>query len=160
MAGFLAAALAVLFRYAGGWGVPYFSWTTERGSNCRNDLTGYTCTPMTLADIEFFGDVDLPDDTGVLSSRYRSTHDYELQAYLVTPKARAAAALAGLTESFGECEKDRPSPLTETGLKKRCTIVNPDTDPETHEPTSRVYTVGTALRPNGDRVTQLNVRSR
>ncbi len=45
-------------RYAGGWGVPYFSFTSERGSRCTNDFAGYTCDPVTLADVEFFGDVE------------------------------------------------------------------------------------------------------
>ena len=40
---FATAALYVVTRYAGGWGVPYFSFTSERGSRCTNDFAGYTC---------------------------------------------------------------------------------------------------------------------
>src|SRR4249919_3092219 len=74
--GKVAVTLAILSQYAGAWGVPYFSFTTDRGSTCKNDLTGYTCSPMTLADVEYFGDIDLPDDSSVVAGSYRSTHDY------------------------------------------------------------------------------------
>ncbi len=40
---FVTASLYVVTRYAGGWGVPYFSFTSERGSHCTNDFAGYTC---------------------------------------------------------------------------------------------------------------------
>src|SRR5215207_2796283 len=78
MAAFVLIALAIVTQYAGGWGVPYFSFTSERGSPCRNNLSGYTCTPLTLADLEFYGDVDLPDDSRMLSGTYTATHDYQL----------------------------------------------------------------------------------
>jgi hypothetical protein len=63
-------ALLVLARFAGGWGIPYFSTTTDRGSRCVNTFTGFECPSLTLADVEYFGDVDLPDDTRVVRSRY------------------------------------------------------------------------------------------
>ena len=71
MLGSVAVTLAILTQYAGAWGVPYFSFTTDRGSTCTNDLTGYTCEAMTLADIEYFGDIDLPDDSSVVAGTYR-----------------------------------------------------------------------------------------
>ena len=77
MLGSVAVTLAILTQYAGAWGVPYFTFRTDRGSMCKNDLTGYTCSPMTLADVEYFGDVDLPDNSSVVSGTYRSTHDYQ-----------------------------------------------------------------------------------
>ena len=67
MLGSVAVTLAILTQYAGAWGVPYFTFRTDRGSMCKNDLTGYTCSPMTLADVEYFGDVDLPDNSSVIS---------------------------------------------------------------------------------------------
>ena len=69
-------------RYAGAWGVPYFTFTSERGSTCTNNFTGYTCEPLTLAEVEFYGDLDLPDDTRVISGNYNATHDYRLEASL------------------------------------------------------------------------------
>ena len=54
MLGSVAVALAILTQYAGVWGVPYFTFRTDRGSMCKNDFTGYTCSPMTLADVEYF----------------------------------------------------------------------------------------------------------
>ena len=44
--------------------MPYFPFTSDRGSTCKNTLTGYACSPLTLADVEYFGDIDLPDDIG------------------------------------------------------------------------------------------------
>jgi hypothetical protein len=89
-------------------GVPYFSFTSERGSHCTNDFAGYTCEPVTLADVEFFGDVDLPEDSTIISGTYRSTHDYRLDAVLQVPAPHAAAALSGLHESFGKCQPGIP----------------------------------------------------
>ena len=86
MAGFVLILFGLITRYAGGWGVPYFSFTSDRGSPCTNKLTGYICDPLTLADVEFYGDVDLPADTKVISGRYRSTHDYKLEARLEVPR--------------------------------------------------------------------------
>ena len=77
--------MAILTRFAGAWGVPYFTFTSERGSECTNNFTGYVCTPITLAEVEFYADLDLPDDTEVVSGTYRSTHDYQLEALLEVP---------------------------------------------------------------------------
>ena len=103
MGGFVVVVFVVLSRYAGAWGVPYFSFTTERGSTCTNDFAGYTCTELTLAEVEYFGQFDLPDDTTVLQGRYRSTHDYQLEALLSVPPASRAAALKSLHSNFGPC---------------------------------------------------------
>jgi len=153
-------ALLVLARFAGGWGIPYFSMTTENGSRCVNTFTGFTCESVTLADVELFGDVDLPDDTQVVRSRYVSTHDYALQAALEVPAASAQDALAALQESYGKCVKDHPNPLSEDGLTSLCILANDQETTQTGIPDSRVYVVGTALRADGTRVVNLSVRSR
>ncbi|MDN5804623.1 MAG: hypothetical protein L0H26_08590, partial [Microlunatus sp.] len=49
MTGFVMILFGLVIRYAGSWGVPYFSFTSERGSPCTNKLTGYVCDPLTLA---------------------------------------------------------------------------------------------------------------
>ncbi len=90
MTGFVLILFGLVTRYAGGWGVPYFSFTSERGSPCTNKLTGYVCDPLTLADVQFYSDAELPDDTKVISGTYVATHDYVLQARLEVPKASAA----------------------------------------------------------------------
>ena len=82
MAAFFLITFGLFTRYAGGWGVPYFTFTSERGSTCTNNFTGYICAPVTLADVEFFGEVDLPDDTRVSAPSYTATHDYMLAASL------------------------------------------------------------------------------
>lgn len=160
MAAFVAIAWSVLTRYAGDWGVPYFSFETQRGSTCRNNLTGFTCDPLTLADLEFYGDVDLPPNTRVVQGTYRSTHDFQLNAQLQIPAASAASALAGLTESFGRCQPGHPSPLVARGLTAVCVLANDDAITADAESSSRLYVVGTGLRRDGVRLVTLAIKSR
>jgi hypothetical protein len=160
MASFVLITLAILTHYAGAWGVPYFTFTSERGSTCTNDFTGYTCSPLTLAEVEFYADLDLPDDTKVVSGKYRSTHDYQLEAVLEVPAASAAVALKTLMEAFGPCVPDQPSPLNTTGLTKVCVMANLNTFTEAGEPASRLYVVGTGLRKDGNRPIALSIKSR
>ena len=157
---FVVVLLVVLAQRAGEWGVPYFSFTSEHGSPCTNDFTGYTCTPLTLADVEFFGDLDLPDDTVVLSASYRSTHDYRLDAQLAIPAGSAAPALSQLREAFGPCRKGVRTPLDTTGLNRTCAMASADGTDETGLPASRLHSVGTGLREDGTRLVGLAVRSR
>lgn len=156
----VVVALLVIARFAGGWGVPYFSRTTARGSDCVNTFTGFECASLTLADVRYFGDVELPPDARVVSSHYTSTHDYQLKAVLEAPPASSADALAALKDSFGPCVKGHPSPLAEPGLTSVCILANDQTTTEFGTPDSRVYVVGTALRPDKTRVITLSVRSR
>jgi hypothetical protein len=153
-------ALLVLARFAGSWGVPYFSTTTDRGSRCVNTFTGFRCDALTLADIGYFGDVELPPETRVVSSHYRSTHDYQLEAVLEVPPAKAAAGLAALKDAYGSCVKNHPSPLGEPGLRSLCILANDQDTTDAGTPDSRVYVVGTALRADKTRVVNLSVRSR
>ena len=156
---FVTMSLYVVTRYAGGWGVQYFSLTSERGSHCTNDFAGYTCEPVTLADVEFFGDVDLPEDSTIISGTYRSTHDYRLDAVLQVPAPHAGAALSGLHESFGKCQPGHPSPLNTAGLTKICVLANDTTYTASGEPDSRLFTIGTGLRKDGTRVISMAVKS-
>jgi hypothetical protein len=160
MLAFVAVVLAVLVHYAGGWGVPYFSFTSAHGSSCTNDFTGYTCDPLTLADVEFFGDVDLPDDTTVLTGTYRSTHDYQLAATLTVPRASAGRALKELHTAFGACRRDVSTPLPLRGLRQPCAMGSEDGTDESGEPASRLYAVGTGLKKDGTRLIGLTIRSR
>lgn len=160
MAGFVAICLAVVFRFAGGWGVPYFSFTTERGSDCVNRITGYVCTPLNLADVEYYGDIDLPDNTRVLNGTYTSTHDYRLESLLEVPGGTPAGAMKSLNEAFGPCRSGHPSPIDTTDLKQVCVLANDDAVIESGEPTGRLYVIGTGLREDGARVIGLSIRSR
>jgi len=159
MLAFVAVVLALLVRQAGDWGVPYFSFTSERGSACRNDLTGYTCDPLTLADVEFHGDLDLPADTVVLAGRYRATHDYEMTAQLRVPKASSAEADRALRESFGPCRKGVSTPLAADGLRKVCAMAS-EYGAGSGDLPSRLFTVGSGLDEKGDRLVGLSIRSR
>src|SRR6187551_3198425 len=117
MLGSVAVALAILVQYAGGWGVPYFSFTTDRGSTCKNELAGYTCSSMTLADVEYIANVDLPDDSSVIAATYSSTYDYQMEAVVDVPCASATQALANLNQAFGDCIKELPSPMSTEGMR-------------------------------------------
>ncbi len=156
----VGVALLVLARFAGGWGLPYFSTTTERGSRCTNTFTGFECDSLTLADVAFYGDVELPPDTVVVRSHYVSTHDYALQAALEVPPDSAADALSALEDSYGSCVKNHPSPLDEPDLTSLCILANDQDTTEGGTPDSRVFVVGTALRADKTRVVNLSVRSR
>jgi hypothetical protein len=160
MLGFVAVTLAILTQYAGAWGVPYFSFTTDRGSTCKNDLTGYTCSPMTLADVEYFGDVDLPDDSSVVDGTYRSTHDYQMEAVIEVPGVSAAQALTSLTETFGTCTDEIPSPVSTKGMHDTCVMANDDVYSESDEPSGRLYLIGTAVRTDGTRIIAMVIKSR
>jgi hypothetical protein len=161
MAAFVLVALAIVLQYAGSWGVPYFSFTSERGSPCRNNLSGYTCSPLTLADLEFYGDVDLPDNSMMISGTYKATHDYQLDATIDAPKASAKAALAGLKEAYGECQPGHPGPLSTKSFRDICVLTNDDVvSAPGSEPSSRLYLVGTGLHKDGSRRIVLTMKSR
>jgi hypothetical protein len=160
MAGVVTLGFVLLSRYAGAWGVPYFTFTTERGSPCKNDFAGYTCTPLTLAEVEFHGEIELPDDTSVVSGSYRSTHDYQLNAVLDVPAASAPTALKALNEAYGPCVPGQPPPLDTTGLTKVCVLTNSDAVSNDVEPASRLYTIGTGVRADGSRTIVLQIKSR
>ena len=160
MLGSVAVTFAILTQYAGAWGVPYFSFTTDRGSTCKNNFTGYTCSAMTLADVEYFGDVDLPDDSSVVVGKYHSTHDYQMEAVLQVPGASAAQALTDLNQAFGQCSSELPSPLSADDMSDTCVMANDDVFNESHEPSSRLYLIGTGVRTDGTRVIAMVIKSR
>jgi hypothetical protein len=160
MLAFVAVVLAILVRQAGGWGVPYFSFTSAHGSPCVNNITGYTCSPLTLADVEFFGDVDLPAGTTVGASTYRATHDFALSAQLQVPRAGSAAALKHLHSAYGPCRKGATSALPTRGIREVCVMVNPDGAEADGQLSSRVYAVGTGVARDGSRLVAMTVRSR
>ena len=160
MAGFVLVTFAILARFAGPWGVPYFGFTSDRGSSCVNNFTGYVCSPTTLAEVEFYADLDLPDDTRVVEGTYQSTHDYRLEALLDVPPGSAGRALKSLNEAFGPCVPSQPSPLTTDRLKQVCTMATVDAFNDSGEPASRLYVVGTGVREDGTRPISMTIRSR
>lgn len=160
MAAFVLVCLYVITRYAGYWGVPMFSFQTENGSVCTNDFGGHTCDELTLADVEFYGEVDLPDDTTVVKGKYVATHNYQLDVTLQVPKDSSDAALKGLQNSFGEC-RDHVSPLDTEGLSKLCAMTNDDIASANSERNrSRVFSVGTGVQEDGTRLIAISVKSR
>jgi hypothetical protein len=160
MVGSVLIALAILVRFAGDWGVPYFSFTTDRGSVCRNDLVGYTCTRVTVADINFYADVDLPAQTQVVEARYHATHDYQLDANLAVPRAQSGAALKVLRKSYGRCQPGHPSLLDGSGVKSLCVMANDEAGAMATSETSRVFVVATGVTSAGVRRIVMTVKSR
>lgn len=160
MTGFVLILFGLVTRYAGAWGVPYFSFTSDRGSPCTNKLTGYVCDPLTLADVQFYSDAELPADTKVISGTYTATHDYTLTARLEVPKTSADAAMAALADEFGPCVAGHPVPMEASQLTTVCVLANDDAVTREGEPPSRLYVIGTGIRPDGTRVIDLTIRSR
>ena len=160
MAAFFLISFGLITRYAGSWGVPFFSYTSERGSTCTNTMTGYVCDPLTLADVEFYTDVDLPGDTRVVSGSYTATHDYTLNASLRMSAKSQAAGLKALQREYGGCRSDRPAPFPTTGLSQFCVLANDNATSRTGDPPGSLYVIGTGLAKNGTRVVSVSVRSR
>ncbi|MFT4167368.1 MAG: hypothetical protein QM650_19200 [Microlunatus sp.] len=161
MAGFVLIVWGVLTRYAGTWGVPYFSFTSDNGSPCVNKLTGFVCDPLTPADVQYYSDAELPPDTKVIAASYTATHDYLLHAKLEVPKASAAKATAALIDEFGTCVPSHPVPMPTTDLANVCVLANDDAVSQQKEPPSRLYVIGTGVRrDDGTLVIDMTIRSR
>jgi hypothetical protein len=158
-----ALPFVILSRFAGGWGVPFFSFTTDRGSLCTNDLTGYHCDRLTVADIRWWGDISLPDDTRVVSSYYKSTHNFRLDAVVEVPPSSAAQTYLNLRRTFGDCIHDHPTSLDTDGLGHVCVMANDASDPLADAGPMRdtIYEIGTAIRKaDGVRMIAIHEASR
>ena len=94
------------------------------------------------------------------AARYRSTHDYRLDAVVEVPAPHAAVALRSLHEGFGKCQAGHPSPLNPAGLTKICVLANDNAYTASGEPDSRLFTIGTGVRKNGTRVISMAIKSR
>lgn len=157
-----AIPLLILSRYAGDWGVPYFTFTTDRGSVCTNDFTGYHCDDLTLDDIRWWGDIDLPDSTVIKSSRYKSTHDFDLDALVEVPKSDAKKTVAGLKKTFGDCIEDHPTRMDTDGLKGACVLANDATDSTDSDnlQADTLYEITFGTRKDGTLVINIHEESR
>ncbi|QGN33108.1 hypothetical protein [Microlunatus sp. Gsoil 973] len=157
-----AIPFVILSRYAGGWGVPYFSFVTDRGTTCVNDFTGYHCGNLTRADIEWWGDIKLPVGTKLISSHYKSTHDFTLDALVEIPVAKQKPTLRSLEKSFGKCVADHPTVMDTTGLKRICVRANDASeDSDSSRPLAdTLYEVTSAYRRNGALLVNIHEESR
>lgn len=156
-----AAPFFILSRYAGTWGVPYFSFVTTRGTTCTNDFTGYTCDNLTRSDIDWWGDLSLPAHATLISSHYKSTSDFTLDALVGIPVAEQKHTLGTLQKSFGRCIPGHPTAMDVTGLKKVCVRANDASDPMDSSPLSdTLYVVTTGYRHNGELLVSVHEESR
>lgn len=158
----LAIPVVVLSHYAGGWGVPYFSFTTDRGGKCTNTFTGYDCDKLTLADINWWGNVKLPEQTTVVRAHYESGHKVTLDAVVVVPADHAKSVATSLHKTFGSCGRERPANIKVKKLKHRCTMANLESDPRAHHGpvANRDYVISTGLHHDGSRVVGIKETSR
>jgi hypothetical protein len=122
-------------------------------------LTGYVCSPLNLADVEYWAEIDLPDSTVVKEGTYTATHDYQLTASLIVPAADAAAAQKALRASFGKCGT-RAAPMDTTGLTSVCVMANDDAVVESEHAASRLWAVGTGKTADGNLVVGISIKSR
>jgi hypothetical protein len=158
----VAIPIVILSRFAGGWGVPFFSFTTDRGGKCTNTLTGYKCNRLTVADISWWGDIKLPQHTKIIRAHYESDQAFELNAVVVVPKTAAKSTYKKLHKTFGSCGRKRPGNVDTSKLNHGCTIANQETDPRRrHGPVAdRNYVINTGLRHDGKRVIGIKEKSR
>jgi len=157
-----AIPFVILSRYAGGWGVPYFTFTTDRGSTCTNDFTGYHCDDVSVADIEWWGDIDLPDSTVVASSHYKATHDFTLDAVVWVAKADVKHTYASVNKTFGGCLAEHPTRLDTEGLRSVCVRANDASDSsDPDDPfADTLYEITTGVRKDGTMVIGIHEESR
>lgn len=160
MALLVGTGLWLLARQAGAWGVPYFSFTTDNGSTCTNQWAGYVCEDLTTADLEGYGQFELPADTEVVSSTYTRTHDYSLSATLRTSADAGPAAVEQWVATFGQCAPGGVPPVEMADYEQLC-VINSDINRGTQDvPVNRRWLVSTGIAPDGSRLTMLTVSSR
>jgi hypothetical protein len=157
----LAVALTAVALNAGRWGVPLFGFTNEHGSQCRNQWLGHRCTELTLAHVQHHVRAEFPTGTRLISGSWQQTHDFELTAKVVYPRAVAAEGWSRLTEEYGECRHRVPSPLdAEPDLSGVCVMTNIGGFGTGMAQDAEVWRITTATQPDGDTVVDLLIRSR
>jgi|GEM_PF-1149021 len=157
----IVAALMILTVNAGRWGVPYFSFTTDRGTQCTNTWGGYRCTNLTVADYNHWSDFALPDGTQLVKSSYtKNNADFQIDAQLRTDAQHAEAVGKALLSRYGACQKSGARPVELVGYTDVC-LVNSDLTRGTQSSSlSRKWMVATGVAPDGSRLTVLSFGSR
>lgn len=167
--GITGIAVVVLFLWlilsglAGRWGVPGFAFTNDYGSDCKNNLTGYTCSPMTLADIEQATGFDLPEDAEVQSSLLTMPNDeVQAQILLTAQQAEEIAVHDRLQQNYGDCSPLAASPLNSIpGLTDLCVRTNMGvTVTEAEQATTKLWRVSVANTPEGNVLVDFDIRNR
>jgi len=160
MAAFVAIMLAIVTHFAGAWGVPGFRYTSDNGSPCRNTWSGYVCGPLTRADFELYTQFTLPAGTRILSATVDATHDYSIDAVLLTDKAHQSAAGKALKAKYGACGSG-PIPDELSDARQVCWMsTDDDATPVDKPPPPVMYTVTSGLRKDDSRVTVVHIQSR
>lgn len=154
-----AIAFAILSQFAGGWGIPYFPFTTANGSKCTNTWTGYTCPALTRADFELYAETTLPIGTRIRSASYTVTNDVTVDAALVTNKSSVDAARKQLVEGFGGCGSG-PVPDQLANATHVCRMSTDDDTATDKPPPPRLFSVVTGIMADGSMVTVLHIQSR
>lgn len=159
MAVVVAIAGAIVWTQAGKWGVPYFSFEDENGSQCVNEFLGHRCEPITLQHLETVSTFDWPGAT-LVSGTYSQSQDYNLDARLRVPKSDVKAVTKAVNKRYGKCIKNRPTDLPTEDLKKVCVRSNDGPRATGNAPSNQIYVVGTGLEDDGAMLIDVSIRSR
>lgn len=119
MAAVVALAGALLWRQAPEWGIPYASFTNERGSECENTWSGFRCDPMTLTDLDVRTGITFPEGTEIDRAVYTETHNFAVQARVIIPRGEGKQIEKQLRAEFGPCQDVGRNPLT-SEASRRC----------------------------------------
>ncbi|WP_026927011.1 hypothetical protein [Granulicoccus phenolivorans] len=153
----------ILSGLAGRWGVPGFAFTNDNGSQCRNNVTGYTCSPMTLRDIKAATEFDLPDESVVRSSLLTMpNHEVQAQIQLTAQQAEAFDLHHRLQQAYGDCSPLAASPLNSIpDLTDLCVRTNMGvTVTEAEKATTKLWRVSVANTPEGNVLVDFDIRNR
>lgn len=150
---------AIVWTQAGKWGVPYFSFQDENGSQCTNELLGHRCETITLEHVETVSNFDWPA-AKLVSGSYTQSQDYDLEARLEVPKAEVKKVTKAVNKRYGKCIKNRPTSLPIEDLEKVCVRSNDGPRATGDAPSNQTYVVGTGLEEDGSMLIDVSIRSR
>ncbi len=150
---------AIVWTQAGKWGVPYFSFVDEHGSQCTNELLGHRCESITLEHVEAVSGFDF-SAAKIVSGSYTQSQDYDLEARLRVPKSDVKKLSKAINKRYGKCIKNRPTTLPTDGLKKVCVRSNDGPRATGNAPSSQTYVVGTGIEDDGSMLIDVSIRSR
>ena len=148
--------IAVVWRQAGVWGVPGFTFRHELGSHCTNTFTGYECE-MTPEHVRAVTETEFPPEAELGTATYIENGGlWSMTARFVLPENTADDALAQLKETFGDCTQHAPSSLrSEPGLTDFCVLTSDRSDSEMAK--EKKWTIASARNETGEMVLQVDM---
>ena len=160
MAVVVIVAGAFVWTQAGKWGVPYFSFVDQNGSQCTNEFLGHRCEPITLDHVRAVSNFEWPPSVSLVSGSYTQFQEYNLEARLRAPKSEVKDLTKAIDRRFGKCVKNRPTNLPTDELKKVCVRSNDGSLASGNGPANQTYVVATGVEKDGTLLVDVNVRPR